>query len=166
MELLINATNRWKGAENAAGDGSSLADGVQPDEIAQGRDRHRRAARRRAAHASPAAWATYQRWIFEGAQECSARPKPGGKGYVIEWGGELQPVPRNRAPGKFYSTALGDRAMGLNIALGDLDRKETGAGNFGNFHHEDWFAGEKNLRTQLRQWGTLWIRTQARPASR
>jgi SSS family solute:Na+ symporter len=57
---------------------------------------------------------------------------------------------------------MGDRAMGLNIALGDLDRKETGAGNFGNFHHEDWWAGAKDVRTQLRQWGTLWIRAGSR----
>ena len=34
--------------------------------------------------------------------------------------------------------------MGLNIALGDLDEKEKGAGNFGNFHHEDWWAGVKD----------------------
>ena len=45
--------------------------------------------------------------------------------------------------------------MGLNIAVGDLDEKPKGEGNFGNFHHEDWFAGEKNKRTNVRQWGTL-----------
>ena len=53
--------------------------------------------------------------------------------------------------------AMGNRAMGLNIALGDLDEKDRGAGNFGNFHHEDWFAGAKDVRTQLRHFGTLWI---------
>ena len=63
-------------------------------------------------------------------------------------------------PGKFYSTALGDRAVGLNIALGDLDEKEKGKGNFGNFHHEDWWAGAKDRRTNLREFGILWIRTQ------
>ena len=36
---------------------------------------------------------------------------------------------------------------------------EKGKGNFGNFHHEDWWAGTKGLRTQLREFGTLWIRT-------
>jgi len=58
--------------------------------------------------------------------------------------------------------------MGLNIALGDLDEKEKGAGNFGNFHHEDWWAGAKNVRTQLRHWGTLWIMSESKsePASR
>ncbi len=34
---------------------------------------------------------------------------------------------------------------------------EKGEGNFANFHHEDWFAGEKNTRTQRKQWGTLWM---------
>ena len=69
-------------------------------------------------------------------------------------------------PGKFYSTAMGDRAMGLNIALGDMDEKARGEGNFGNFHHEDWFAGERKTRTDLKQWGTLWIRTKGKPAHR
>jgi hypothetical protein len=49
--------------------------------------------------------------------------------------------------------------MGLNIALGDLDEKERGAGNFGHRHHEDWFAGHKDTRTHLREFGTLWFRT-------
>lgn len=164
MELLINATNRWKGEENAAGDGSSWQmvcnltksrkGGVGVGGLLEGEPR-----------VSAAAWATYQRWILDGAQECVARPKPGGKGYVIEWAVSFNPC-LEIEPGRFYTTALGDRPMGLNIALGDLDRKETGAGNFGNFHHEDWFAGAKNVRTQLRQWGTLWIRTKPRPASR
>ena len=53
--------------------------------------------------------------------------------------------------------------MGLNIALGDLDEPEKGEGNFGNFHHEDWFTGEKNKRTWRRQWGTLWMMHGPRP---
>lgn len=164
MELLINATNRWSGTEGAAGNGASWQmvcnltksrkGGIGVGGLLEGEPRSR-----------PEAWATYQRWIQEGAQECAARPKSGGKGYVIEWAANFNPC-LEIAPGQFYSTSLGDRAMGLNIALGDLDRKETGAGNFGNFHHEDWFAGAKDVRTQLRQWGTLWIRTQARPVRR
>ena len=53
--------------------------------------------------------------------------------------------------------------MGLNIAVGDLDEKEKGIGNFGNFHHEDWWSGAKDKRTQLRHWGTLWMRSGKRP---
>jgi SSS family solute:Na+ symporter len=162
--LLINATNRWAGSENAAGNGfswqmvcnltKSRKGGIGVGGLLEGEPR-----------TSPEAWRTYQRWILDGAQECAARPRPGGKGYVIEWAVSFNPC-LEVSPGQFYSTALGDRAMGLNIALGDLDRKETGAGNFGNFHHEDWFAGAKDLRTQLRQWGTLWIRTRPRPGRR
>ncbi|MCX7599088.1 MAG: hypothetical protein N2512_09510, partial [Armatimonadetes bacterium] len=60
-------------------------------------------------------------------------------------------------PGVSYSPAMGKRKVGLNIALGDLDEKEKGAGNFGNFHHEDWLAGRKNTRTNKIEWGSLWI---------
>ena len=45
--------------------------------------------------------------------------------------------------------------MGLNIAVGDLDEKAKGQGNFGNFHHEDWFAGDRKKRTNVSQWGKL-----------
>jgi hypothetical protein len=57
---------------------------------------------------------------------------------------------------------MGERPMGLNIALGDLDTPESGAGNFGSFHHEDWLAGDPKRRTELREWGTLWIHPAAR----
>lgn len=59
------------------------------------------------------------------------------------------------AAGRFFTPGDKEVRMGLNFALGDLDPKERGVGNFGNFHHEDWLAGEKNKRTNLRQWGTL-----------
>ena len=36
-------------------------------------------------------------------------------------------------PGKFYSVAMGDRDVGINIALGDVDTPEKGVGNFGRF---------------------------------
>ena len=107
---------------------------------------------------SRVAWETYQKWILSGAQEAVAKPKPGGKGYVIEWAVSFNPC-LEVEPGVFYSTALGDRQMGLNIAIGDLDEKEKGAGNFGNFHHEDWFAGRQGTpKTQLRYFGSLWMR--------
>jgi SSS family solute:Na+ symporter len=160
MELLINASNRWVRNESAAGDGSSWQmvanltksrkGGVGSGGLLEGEPR-----------SNPRAWETYRRWILENAQRVVAKPKPGGKGYVMEWAVSFNPC-LEVEPGIFYSTALGDRAMGLNIALGDLDEKEKGAGNFGNFHHEDWFAGAKDVRTQLRHWGTLWIRTDRR----
>jgi SSS family solute:Na+ symporter len=158
MELLINATNRWTGDESAAGNGASWQmvcnltksrlGGIGAGGLLEGEPRR-----------SPEAWNTYRRWIETGAQQCAAKRRKGG--YVIEWSVAFNPC-LEIEPGRFYDPAMGDRAMGLNIALGDLDRKETGAGNFGNFHHEDWWAGAKDVRTQLRQWGTLWIRAGSR----
>ena len=110
---------------------------------------------------SAKAWETYQRWIKTGAMEAVAKPLPGGHGYVIEWAVSFDPC-LEISPGRFYSAEMGERAMGLNIAVGDLDEPEKGAGNFGNFHHEDWFAGVKDLRTQLRYWGKLWIKPERR----
>ena len=160
MELLINASNRWSGSENAAGNGSSWQmvcnltksrqGGVGTSGLLEGEPRR-----------IPGVWETYRRWILSGAQQAVAKVKPGGKGYIIEWAVNFDPC-LEVEPGQFYSTAMGDRAMGLNIALGDLDEKEKGAGNFGHFHHEDWWAGAKDVRTQLRNWGTLWIRTDRR----
>ena len=71
-------------------------------------------------------------------------------------GREFQSVPGSE-PGKFYSTAMGDRAMGLNIALGDLDEKESGAGNFGTLPPRGLVCRSKRPPHQVRQWGTLWI---------
>jgi solute:Na+ symporter, SSS family len=160
MELLINAANRWSGDEEAAGNGSSWQmvcnltksrkGGIGTGGLLEGEPR-----------SDAKAWETYQRWIRTGAQEAAAKPKTGRKGYIIEWAVNFNPC-LEVAPGKFYSTAMGDRAMGINIALGDLDEESRGAGNFGHFHHEDWFAGARDIRTQLRHWGTLWIRTSPR----
>ena len=155
MELLINASNVWKGEEGARGDGSSWQmvvnltksrlGGVGRGGLLEGEPRK-----------LDGAWNTYRKWIEAGAMEAAAKVKPGGKGYIIEWAINFDPC-LEVTPGKFYSTSMGDRKMGLNIALGDLDEKEKGKGNFGNFHHEDWFAGTPKLRTNMNQWGTLWI---------
>jgi SSS family solute:Na+ symporter len=171
MELLINASNKWLGNENAAGDGASwqmvcnltksrkdgvLAAGPAPAEVRscllEGEPRK-----------DIKAWNTYRRWIDTGAQEGVARVNPGAGGYTVEWAVNFNPC-LEVSPGVFYSTSMGSKPMGLNIALGDLDEQEKGAGNFANFHHEDWWAGEKNTRTQLRQWGTIWIMSEKRSA--
>jgi SSS family solute:Na+ symporter len=164
IELLIHAGPKWKGDENAAGDGSSWQmvlnltksrlGGIGKGGLLEGEPR-----------SSLAAWNTYRRWIESGAMEGAARVKPGGKGYTMEWAVSFDPC-LELEPGRFYSPALGDRAFGLNIAVGDLDRPEDGQGNFGNFRHEEWFAGAKNVRTQLRYWGTLWIRNSSSAAAR
>jgi SSS family solute:Na+ symporter len=157
IELLIHSGAPPKGAEGAAGDGSSWQmvcnltksrlGGVGRGGLLEGEPR-----------SSEAAWNTYRRWIETGAMQAAARPLAGGHGYIIEWAVSFDPC-LEIEPGRFYSAALGDRAFGLNIAVGDLDEPERGRGNFGNFHHEEWWAGARDVRTQLRYFGTLWIRT-------
>lgn len=158
MELLINATNKYSTPEeNAAGNGQSWQmvcnltksrlGGIGKGGLLEGEPRK-----------LLSAWNTYQRWILDHSMDCAARPKPGGKGYVIEWAVNFNPC-LEVSPGVFYNTSMGDRAMGINIALGDIDQKERGEGNFAHFHHEDWFAGTPKGRTRLKDWGTLWIRT-------
>ena len=155
IELLIHSGPRWKGNESAAGNGfswqmvtnltKSRLGGIGTGGLLEGEPR-----------SDPTAWETYQQWIKGGAMQAAARPKPSGKGYIIEWSVSFEPCLELEA-GKFYVPDMGVRSFGLNIAVGDLDDKATGTGNFGNFHHEDWFAGAKDVRTQLRYWGTLWI---------
>jgi SSS family solute:Na+ symporter len=159
MELLINASNRWRGDESAAGNGSSWQmvcnltksrkGGVGKGGLLEGEPRK-----------DINAWNTYRSWIDSGAQQCEAKRTSGG--YVMEWSAAFNPC-LEVEPGRFYTPSMGDRKVGLNIALGDLDEKEKGAGNFGNFHHEDWWAGARDVRTQLKQWGTLAIRTGKKP---
>jgi solute:Na+ symporter, SSS family len=161
MEILLNASNKWSGNESAAGTGSSWQmvcnltksrlGGVGAGGLLEGEPRR-----------SSEAWNRYKSWIETRAQECVAKPAREGRGYVIEWAISFNPC-LEVEPGVFYSTNAEDRAMGLNIALGDLDEKEKGKGNFGNFHHEDWWAGAKDVRTQLRHWGTLWMKTGKKP---
>ena len=157
MEILINATNSYTSPEqNAAGNGQSWQmvcnvtksrlGGIGKGGLMEGEPRK-----------ELSAWNNYQKWILDRSMECAAKPKPGGKGYIIEWAINFKPCLEVR-PGVFYEPKLGDRAMGLNIALGDIDEKERGQGNFANFHHEDWFAGTPKGRTRLKEWGTLWIR--------
>lgn len=153
MELLINAANAWSGDEDAAGDGSSWQmvcnvtksrlGGIGVGGLLEGEPRSK-----------ATAWDNYQHWIRTGAMEAAVKVKPDGKGYVIEWAVSFDPCLEIR-PGAFFKPTDHQVRMGLNIAVGDLDEKEKGEGNFGNFHHEDWWSGERNKRTHLRQWGTL-----------
>jgi len=163
MELLINAANRWTGDENSRGDGSSWQmvcnltksrlGGIGRGGLLEGEPR-----------SSEQAWNTYQHWIETHAMDAVAKPKPGGKGYVIEWAVSFNPC-LEVSPGQFYSTRMGRRTMGLNIAIGDLDEKEKGEGNQFHFYHEQWFAGHKNTRTHLRDFGSLVMDPGRRPAA-
>lgn len=177
MELLINAAYEWSedDNQNCAGNGTSWQmvcnltksrlGGVGTGGLLEGEPR-----------SVKRAWDTYQRWILDGKMIAVARripvpvvrrvgldaqydrglyrPQTRGGQYVIEWQIKADPCLEVR-PGIFWSPALGQVRMGLNIALGDLDWQSTAPENFGGFHHEDWWAGEKNKRTWLKQWGTL-----------
>ena len=120
--MLINASNRWVGNQDSAGNGSSWQmvcnltksrkGGIGVGGLLEGEPRR-----------SAEAWRTYQGWILSDAQECAAKPKPGGHGYIVEWAVSFNPC-LEVAPGVFYTPAMGDRAMGLNILIGDLDEPE------------------------------------------
>lgn len=153
MEILMNArpTGQEIDGVNAAGDGTSWQmvcnltksrlGGVGVGGLLEGEPR-----------VKPAAWETYKRWIETGAMQAAV--KAGTRSYVIEWRVRFDPC-LEVAPGSFWNPGMGERRVGLNIALGDLDEQEKGKGNFGNFHHEDWWSGHPRNRTWLNQWGTL-----------
>lgn len=157
VEILLDSRRKATGDAGAAGDGGSWQmvcnltksrlGGVGKGGLLEGEPRTK-----------PEAWATYQKWIQTGAMEAAVRPLPEGHGYEMEWAISFKPC-LEIEPGRFYDTTMGDRAFGLNLAIGDLDEPEKGQGNFGLFHHEEWWAGTKGMPTQLRSWGKLWIRT-------
>jgi SSS family solute:Na+ symporter len=167
MEILMNPPFRWTGNENPAGNGrswqmvcnltKSRKGGVGKGGILEGEPRR-----------EESAWNTYRRWIDEGAMDCVAavtkKGTPGGEPstYVLEWSIAFDPC-LEVEPGVYYSTSMGDRKMGLNLALGDLDEKDRNNDNPYHFNHEDWWAGHKNTRTNLRDFGTLWIMSKPRP---
>lgn len=153
MEILLNASNSWSGDEDVAGDASSWQmvcnltksrlGGIGQGGLLEGEPR-----------SSEKAWQTYQRWIREGAQRAAVMRKSNGRGYVIEWAIRFDRCVEI-APGTFYSPNLGAKEVGLNLALGDLDTPARGEGNFGNFHHEQWWAGARQTRTRKNNFGTL-----------
>lgn len=156
MEILLNATNTFQGNESVEGNGrswqmvvnltKSRLGGLGKGGLLEGEPRR-----------DAKAFATYSSWIDSGAMIAATSVKPNRKGYIIEWSIAFDPCVEVE-PGKFWSPAMGEREVGINIALGDLDTPEKGVGNFGNFHHEDWFSGGPKTRTQLNNFGTLRLR--------
>jgi len=161
IEILINADNHFPRGVHAEGTArswqmvcnltKSRLGGVGHGGLLEGEPRSRLPA-----------WEQYQEWIMTGAMQACAKPKPEGKGYVIEWAISFDPCLEVDS-GRCYSTDMGDVKMGLNIAIGDIDTPEKGEGNFANFHHEEWFAGRKSTRTLRREWGSLWMMAGPRP---
>lgn len=162
LELLLDARRSWRGDEGVEGSGASWQmvcnatksrrGGVGKGGLLEGEPR-----------TDARAFATYRRWIGAGAQRCVVRPRPGGGGYVVEWEIRFHPCVEI-APGRFYDPALGPRRVGLNIALGDLDDPEQGAGNFARFHHEQWWSGARDSHTRKSNFGTLVIEGRSRRA--
>jgi len=163
MEILMNCrpTGREEDGRGAAGDGSSWQmvcnltksrlGGVGVGGLIEGEPR-----------SEARAFQTYRRWIETGAMEAVAKVEPGGRSYVIEWRVRADPCLEVK-PGVYWSPALGETRLGWNVAVGDLDGKESGKGNFGNFHHEDWWSGDPKNRTWLNNFGTLILMPGRRP---
>jgi glucose/arabinose dehydrogenase len=158
IELLVNARYEWSDGdnENNKGNGASWQmvasthksrlGGLGTGGLMEGEQR-----------SDVDAWNTYQRWILNGDMEAVSRVKDRateGPGYVIEWKVKANPC-LEVEPGIFWSPELGEVKMGLNLAVADIDEPERGEGNFGNFHHEHWWTGERDKRTWLKQWGTM-----------
>jgi hypothetical protein len=55
-----------------------------------------------------------------------------------------------------YDGSMPDTEMGINIALGDVDRPQDGDAKMG-IRHENWFSGCRANRTHIVDFGTLWL---------
>ena len=160
MEILLNASNTSMADESVEGNGrswqmvvnltKSRLGGLGKGGLLEGEPRK-----------DAKIFATYSGWIDSKAMIAATSVKPNKKGYFIEWSIAMNPCVEVE-PGKFWTPSMGDKAVGINIALGDLDTPEAGTGNFGNFHHEDWFSGGAKTRTQLNNFGTLHLRASPR----
>lgn len=167
VELLVNAEYEWSMEDNEKNKASGLSwqmicsihksrlGGVGTPGLLEGEERNIPGPDGESIP-NPA-WDNYTNWIRSGAMKAEVRIKDKeseGSGYVIEW--MISPEPCLEVDsGTYWSPELGTTRMGLNIAVGDFDTMEDGEGNWGNFHHENWWAGEKDKRTWLKQWGTM-----------
>ncbi len=169
MELLINAAQSLdRPGVQAAGDGSRSWQMVcNLTKSRKGGIGCRRFARRRASQQGrPPGTRTRSGFVSVSAGS-GGQAEAGGKGLRDRMGRQFSLIRASKwSQDSFIPHRWEIALVGLNIALGDLDEMAKGAGNQFHFHHEDWFSGAKNTRTQLRQWGTLWIRTSKMPARR
>jgi SSS family solute:Na+ symporter len=157
VEVLINAENRWSEKDGESNKGNSKSwqmvasthksrlGGIGVAGLLEGEER-----------SMLSAWNTYQKWILNKDIEVKVHMKSDeqGSGYTMEW--RIRPEAcLEISPGVFWSPDIAVTKMGLNIAVTDLDFPEDGKGNRANFHHENWWSGEKDKRTWLKQWGTM-----------
>ncbi|AGH44457.1 hypothetical protein C427_2348 [Paraglaciecola psychrophila 170] len=157
VEVLINAENHWSEKDGESNKGNSKSwqmvasthksrlGGIGVAGLLEGEER-----------SMLSAWNTYQKWIINKDMEVKVHMKSDeqGSGYTMEW--RIRPEAcLEISPGVFWSPGIAVTKMGLNIAVTDLDFPEDGKGNWANFHHENWWSGEKDKRTWLKQWGTM-----------
>ncbi|MDO6695315.1 sodium/solute symporter [Aliiglaciecola sp. 3_MG-2023] len=155
VEVLINAENQWREEDEELNKGNghswqmvvsthkSRLNGIGQGGLLEGEER-----------SIESAWNNYQKWILEKAMEAKVQIKSNNKGYTIEW--RIKPNPTLEiAPGEFWHADMPTTRMGLNIAIADLDNKHDGEGNWGNIHHENWWSGDRNKPTWLKNWGTM-----------
>jgi len=111
---------------------------------------------------SPSAWATYGRWIADGAQQAATTTTPGGGAaganlYEFEWRVAFDPC-LQLTTGEYYNADMKTVAVGLNIALGDVDTPGEGDKTYG-LRHEMWLSGKTcaatNCHTLMSEFATL-----------
>ncbi len=158
VELLINASYTWpketgtfnygdaRSWQVVCNHSKSLLGGVGTGGLIQGEQRD-----------SEVAWINHEKWIRSGAMKAVTKVKADKSGYIVEWMITPQCLQVDKDKEIFWSPDMGIVKMGLNIGVQDLDNRDTAPGNWGRFHHEIWWAGEKDYRTEPRQWGTMYI---------
>ena len=117
---------------------------------------------------SLSAWNNYGSWIKSGKMKGAAKVAKQSKGanvWVAEW--EISFDLMQIEPGKPYSADMPDTTMGINIALGDVDTPQEGAGygtkNGYGIRHEQWPCGNKAGRTHLCQFCTFHMMKAKKP---
>jgi hypothetical protein len=83
---------------------------------------------------------------------------------VIEWKIAAKPCLEVKQ-GKYWNPKMGVVEMGLNFEIQDLDEKERGTGNWNNMHHVDVWAGKKGEKGAIKNWGSLVIYPDYKPAN-
>ncbi|AQQ71028.1 hypothetical protein SMSP2_01392 [Limihaloglobus sulfuriphilus] len=158
VELLINASYTWpkesgkfnygdaRSWQVVCNHSKSLLGGIGKGGLIQGEQRD-----------SPIAWENHEKWIRSGAMKAVTKVKPDKKGYIAEWMVSPQCLQVDKNKEIFWSPQMGIVKMGLNIGIQDLDYYDTAPQNWGRFHHESWWAGERDYRTEPRQWGTMYV---------
>jgi hypothetical protein len=158
IELLINASYTWptqtgtfnygdaRSWQVVCNHSKSLLGGLDAGGLIQGEQRD-----------SPVAWINHEKWIRSGAMKAVTKVKDDKSGYIIEWMVTPECLQVDKDKKVYWSPEMGVVKMGFNIGFQDLDERDRAPQNWGRFHHEIWWAGERDYRTEPRQWGTMYV---------